>query len=219
MSLRILIADDHEIIRYALRTLFEAEPDSDIQVVAEAENGREAVALARQHKPDIVIMDLTMPELNGIEATRQIRQICPNAKVIVLSMHNRRQYLRELIKVGISGYVVKTRVSNDLIEAINAAGRGQVYFSPKVAAMMADDYVGIISGQETIDGKTLSPRQKEVLQMVVEGKGTKEIAAILSVTPKAIESVRHRIMLKLGIDNLADLTKYALQEGLTTLDY
>jgi DNA-binding NarL/FixJ family response regulator len=163
-------------------------------------------------------MDVAMPRLNGIEATRQIRSICPECKVVIFTRHNRRRFLRELIKLGISGYVHKAGAFSDLLEAIQAALKGEVYLSPKVTQKMAEDYASIIAGNAEVKSSLLSPRQCEVLQLLVEGKATKEIATLLNASPKAIESVRHRIMQKLEIDNLADLTKFALREGLTTLD-
>ena len=145
--------------------------------------------------------------------------MCPNCRVLILTTYDRRQYLRALLQMGISGYVLKSDVFSDLLEAIRFALDGRLYLSPKVASQMAEDYAAIVSGKEEPDSKALSPRQREVLQLISEGKGTKEIAALLNVSPKAIESVRHRIMQKLELDNLADLTKYALREGLTTLDF
>jgi len=217
---RMLLVDDHEIIRYALRKMFEGQTEEySFSIVGEADNGRTAVELVSQYSPDIVIMDIALPEMNGVEATRQIRSICPDCRVVILTTYDRRQYLRELIQMGISGYVLKACVFNDLFEAIHSALRGEVYLCPKIAQRMAEDYSMIIACKEEVHRKTLSPRQKEVLQLIVEGKGTKEIAVLLNVSAKAIESVRHRIMQKLEIDNLADLTKYALQEGLTTLEF
>ena len=219
-NVRTLIVDDHEIIRYALRQLFErATEEYSVSVVGEAENGREAVALAHQLRPELVIMDISMPEMNGVEATRQIRSQYPECRVVILTTYDRPQYLRELIQAGISGYVLKTRVFHDLFEAIRSALHGELYLCSKAAQQMSEDYARIISRKEEINGKTLSPRQKEVLQLIVEGKGTKDIAAALAVSAKAIESVRHRLMRKLEMDNLAALTKYALREGLTTLDF
>ena len=219
MSIKVLIADDHELARYAIRTLLGSVSELSDAVFEEAENGREALAMANQSKPDIVIMDITMPELNGIEATRQIRQAHPHTKVIILSMHNRRQYLRELIQAGISGYVLKTRVMHDIPAAVHSAIAGKVYYSSKVASLISEDYANIISGKDNNLKKQLSSRQREVLQLIAEGKSTKEIALSLGVTTKAIEALRHRIMQKLEIDNIVGLTKYALQEGLTVLDF
>ncbi len=219
MSLRVLIADDHELARYAMRMLLGTLPELSDAVFEEAENGRDAVKMAHENSPDIVIMDITMPEMNGIEATRQIRRACPDTKVIILSMHNRRQYLRELVQIGISGYVLKTRAVHDIPEAVRSALADDVYYSSKVASLIAEDYTNIISGKDNKGGKQLSSRQREVLQLIAEGISTKDIALSLGVTPKAIEALRHRIMHKLEIDNVVGLTKYALQEGLTVLDF
>lgn len=219
-EIRAVIADDHEIIRYGLRKLFEEyQKQYPITVVAEADNGRKAVELVRRLSPDIVIMDISMPEMNGIEATRQIHEVCPGCRIVILTSYNRCGFLRELIQMGISGFVLKSHVLNDLFDAICSAMRGEVYLCSKVAGLMTMDYARVVANREYIDAHQLSPRQREVLQLIAEGKGTKEIAVLLNVSCKAIESVRHRIMQKLEIDNLADLTKYALQEGLTTLDF
>lgn len=217
MSLKVLIADDHELARYAMRMLLGTVSELSNAVIEEAENGRDAVAMANQSKPDIVIMDIAMPEMSGIEATRQIRQACPDTKVIILSMHNRRQYLRELMQAGISGYVLKTRVVHDIPAAVRSALAGEVYYSSKVASLIAEDYTNIILNKDNKGGKQLSSRQREVLQLIAEGKSTREIAIFLGVSTKAIEAMRHRIMQKLEIQNVVGLTKYALQEGLIVL--
>ena len=155
MSIKILVADDHELARYAIRTLLEKCQEFSNAVIEEVENGRDAVNRARQCRPDLVIMDITMPEMNGIEATRKIRQACPGTKVVILSMHNRRQYLRELIQAGISGYVLKTQVLQDVPAAARSAMAGDIYYSPKVAALLSDDYARIISGDEKNDSTSL----------------------------------------------------------------
>jgi len=161
-----------------------------------------------------------MPLMNGIEATHRIRSRCPHCRIIILTAYNRRNYLRELIKFGVSGYVLKSHALEQLPLAIQAALAGEIYLCPRAAQLMADDYAEMIGRDafQTVSRK-LTGHQTEVLQLMVEGKTTKEIAIALEATPKAIESMRHRIMQKLGLDNLADLTKYAIQEGITTLDF
>lgn len=219
-EIRAMIVDDHEIIRYGLRKLFEEyQKQYPILVIAEADNGRKAVELVRQHSPDVVIMDISMPEMNGVEATRQIHAACPRCRIVILTSYIRYEFLRELIQAGISGFVLKSHVLNDLFDAICSAMRGEVYLCSKVAGLMTMDYARVVTSKEQIHAHQLSPRQREVLQLITEGRGTKEIAILLGVSCKAIESTRHRIMQKLEIDNLPELTKYALQEGLTTLDF
>jgi DNA-binding NarL/FixJ family response regulator len=214
------IVDDHEIVRYAIRRLLEQKTEAySFSIVGEADNGISAVELATRLYPDLMIMGISMPCMNGIEATRKIRAICPKCKVVIFTRHNRRRFLRELIKLGISGYVHKAETFTDLLDAIQAALKGEVYLSPRVAQKMAKDYASIVAGNGEVKASLLSPRQKEVLQLIVEGKGTKEVAAVLGVSAKAVESARHRLMQKLEMDNLADLTKYALREGLTTLEF
>ena len=218
--IRTIVVDDHDIIRYALKQLFSQHTEEFVvEIVGEADNGRRAVQLVEQWKPDLVIMDIAMPELNGIEATRQIRSLCPGCRIVILTTHSRRQHLRELIQLGISGYVNKSCVTDELFSAVRSAVNGQIFLSPTVTHHIAEDYAAIMTHRETLCQPKLSPRQREVLQLMVEGKATKEIATLLHVSPKAIESVRHRIMRKLEMDNLADLTKYAIREGLTTLEF
>ncbi|MHC4456823.1 MAG: response regulator [Planctomycetota bacterium] len=217
MSIKILLVDDHEIVRYGLRCLIEEQ--SDMEVVGEAENGRHAINLARQLKPDIVIMDISMPDMNGFEATRQIRREIPNTKIIVLSMHHRKQFVIDMLNAGVSGYLLKTKVHEDLIRAIKAAVANEVYLSSKVTSMMARDYVSNLSALDRLAHTVLTPREREVLQLISEGKSTKESALHLHVSIKTIESTRRQIMQKLDIDNVAELTKYAISEGITSIDF
>jgi len=217
MSIRILLADDHEIVRYGLRCLIEEQPD--MEVVGDAEDGRTAVDLARQLKPSVVIMDISMPDMNGIEATRRILIECPEIKVIVLSMHDKRQFVIETLKAGVFGYVLKTKVRDDLIRAIRAAVAGEVYLSSKITGIVARDFASKLSPSEQTTSAVLTPREREILQLLSEGQTTKEVGLRLNVSVKTIESGRRRIMQKLGIDNMAGLTKYAINEGITSLDF
>jgi DNA-binding NarL/FixJ family response regulator len=217
MSIKILLVDDHEIVRYGLRCLIEEQ--SDMEVVGEAENGRHAINLARQLKPEIVIMDISMPDMNGFEATRQIRREIPTTKIIVLSMHHRKQFVIDMLNAGVSGYLLKTKVHEDLIRAIKAAVANEVYLSSKVTSMMARDYVSNLSASDRLAHTVLTPREREVLQLISEGKSTKESALHLHVSIKTIESTRRQIMQKLDIDNVAELTKYAISEGITSIDF
>lgn len=217
MSIKILLADDHEIVRYGLRCLIEEQPD--MEVVGDAVNGRTAINLAHQLKPDVVIMDISMPDMNGIEATRRIRKEIPDTKVIVLSMHHKRQFVIDMLKAGVSGYILKTKVHGDLIRAIKAAVAGEVYLSSKITGIMAHDVMSRLPTSEKSAYAILTPREREVLQLISEGKSTKESALHLNVSIKTIESTRRQIMQKLDIHNVADLTKYAINEGITSLDF
>ncbi|MHC4635143.1 MAG: response regulator [Planctomycetota bacterium] len=216
MSIRIILADDHEIVRYGLRCLIDEQPD--MEVIGEAENGRIAVSLTAQLTPDIVIMDISMPDMNGFEATRQILKENPGVKVIGLSMHHNRRFIIDMLKTGASGYILKGKVHEDLIRAINASMANEVYLSSKITGIIADEYVKSSIETDLSPSAVLTPRERETLQLIAEGKSTKEIALYLNVSIKTIESNRRQIMHKLDIHNVADLTKYAISEGLTTLE-
>lgn len=217
MSIKILLADDHEIVRYGLRCVIEEQPD--MEVVGDAVNGRTAINLTHQLKPDVVIMDISMPDMNGIEATRRIRKEIPDTKVIVLSMHHKRQFVIDMLKAGVSGYILKTKVHDDLIRAIKAAVADEVYLSSKITGIVAHDIASNLPTSDKSAYAILTPREREVLQLISEGKSTKESALHLNVSIKTIESTRRQIMQKLDIHNVADLTKYAVNEGITSLDF
>ena len=216
MSIRIVLADDHKILRAGLRAMIVEQPD--MEVVGEAENGRTAVNLARTLSPDVVVMDIGMPDLNGIEATRQIVAEVPGVKIIGLSMYSDRRYVAGLFGAGASGYLLKDIEFEELIEAIQAVVAGQVYVSSGVTGVVIEDYVHRISGNEAGGISVLTPREREVLQLLVEGRSTKQIAYELEVSIKTVESHRHRVMEKLDLHNIADLTKYAIRAGLTSLE-
>ena len=217
MSIKILLADDHEIVRYGLRCVIEEQPD--MEVVGDAVNGRTAINLTHQLKPDVVIMDISMPDMNGIEATRRIRKEIPDTKVIVLSMHHKRQFVIDMLKSGVSGYILKTKVHDDLIRAIKAAVADEVYLSSKITGIVAHDIASNLPTSDKSAYAILTPREREVLQLISEGKSTKESALHLNISIKTIESTRRQIMQKLDIHNVADLTKYAINEGITSLDF
>ncbi len=215
MSIKILLADDHKIIRDGLRSLLEKE--SDLEVVAEAGNGAMTVKLARQLKPDVVIMDITMPDLNGIEATRQIMTELPDVKVIALSMHSDRRFVVGMLRAGASGYLLKDSAFNELIHTVHTVMKNRTYLSPAITNIVVEDYLQQLSTTDSTYSSVLTAREREVLQLLAEGKTTKQIADRLCLSVKTIETHRRQIMDKLGIHSIAELTKYAIREGLTSL--
>lgn len=213
MTIRILIADDHAVVAEGLKHLVEAQ--SDLHVVATVGDGRAAVQAAKETEPDVVLMDLSMPELNGADAARAIIDERPECKVIVLSMYAEREYVRRALKAGATGYVVKRSAAKELVEAIRAVHAGQRYLSPRVADVVIDDYAG--------DGKAdllekLSAREREVLQLLAEGRTGAQIAQRLTLSQKTVETYRARLVEKLGIRDVAGLVKFAIQRGLVSLD-
>ena len=216
MSLKIILADDHSIMREGLRALLEKQPD--IEVLAEAENGRTAVELSRDLKPDVVIIDIAMPDLNGIEATRRNTTESPGVKVIALSMHSDRKFVREMLSAGASGYMLKDSAFEELDKALRTVINNQTYLSPGIADTVVKDYLGKIVTDNSAASIALTNREREVLQLFAEGKTTKQIASLLFVSIKTIETHRKQIMYKLGLDSIAELTKYAIREGLTSLE-
>lgn len=215
MGVKILLADDHQIVRDGLRALIEKR--SNMTLVAEAETGRQAVKLAMKHNPDVIIMDIAMPELNGIEATRQIISDSPNVKIIILSMHSDRMFVSEALKAGAAGYLLKDDAFEELTHAIKAVVKGKVYLSPSIAKFVVKDYVSSKAYNGSKLYTELSSREREVLQLMAEGWSTREIASDLSLSVKTIETHRCRIMKKLDIHTVAELTKFAIREGLTSL--
>jgi two-component system response regulator NreC len=214
MGIRILLADDHKIVRQGLRTLLEKEPD--MAVVAEAENGRASVRLARELSPQVVIMDVGMPDLNGIEATRQLLAESPKIKVIALSMHSDRRFVVNMLKAGASGYLLKDSAFEELANAIRVVMANKTYLSPGVSDIVIKDYV---QGPKPDNSafSILTAREREVLQLMAEGKSTKQIADRLHVSVKTVETHRQQIMSKLDMHSVAELTKYAIREGLSSL--
>lgn len=215
MSTKILITDDHKIFRQSLRILLETE---GIEVISEAENGMEAVRLTAQLNPDVIIMDISMPGLNGAEATRQIIREMPDIKVIALSMYPDRYYVEEMLQAGACGYVTKECAAEELIEAMHRVLQGEIYLCSTITGVVVGDLVGRLSGDDSTEG-ILTMREREILQLIAEGKCTKEIAAMLNISLKTVETHRQHFMRKLNIDNIAGLVKYALREGLTSLDF
>jgi len=216
MSVKIILADDHRIMREGLRALLEKE--AGIEVIAEADNGRTTVELSRELAPDIVVIDIGMPDLNGIDATRQIVSESPAVKVIALSMHSDRKFVREMLSAGASGYLLKDSAFEELGTALSTVINNQTYLSPKIADTVVKDYLGKIETKESKPSPALTKREREVLQLIAEGKTTKDIASQLYVSIKTIETHRKQIMDKVGLNSVAELTKYAIREGLTSLE-
>jgi two-component system, NarL family, response regulator NreC len=210
-ALRILLADDHTVVRQGLRKVLEERPEW--QVVAEAGDGRDAVRLAEQHRPDVAVVDVAMPLLNGIEATRQITKRAPQTKVLVLSMYSDEAYVTQMLKAGATGYLLKDSADVDLLEAVQAVSQGKSFFSPAVARLMSDDYARQ-RGDNAVDRyESLSEREREIFQLVAEGKANKEIAALLFISPSTVETHRARIMEKLDLHSAAEIVLYAVRRG------
>ena len=215
MSIKIILADDHNIMRQALRVLLENEPD--IEVVGETVDGQAALGLARETKPDVVIMDIAMPGLNGVEATRKIIAKVPGTKVIALSAHSDRRFVSRMFKAGASGYLLKDCLFEELAVAIRTVAKNQIYVSPKIANVVVKGFIRRPLKDDLTVFSILTDREREVLQLLSEGKTTKQIAALLKVSVKTVETYRQHIMDKLNIRSIAGLTKYAIREGLTSL--
>ena len=214
MSPTILIADDHRLLREGLRALLER---GGFSVVGEADNGRSAVKLAKQLQPDIVITDIGMPDLNGVDATRQICAEAPRSKVLALSMHTESRLVLGILEAGASGYLLKDSAFEELSLAIEAISKGQNYLSPAIAGVVVKQSLGQLRSKAGLPLSELSKREREILQLIAEGKSTKKIAATLHVSVKTVETHRKQIMDKLDIHSVAELTKYAVREGVTFL--
>ncbi|MBN1126180.1 MAG: response regulator transcription factor [Sedimentisphaerales bacterium] len=213
MNIRVFMADDHEIMREGMCALLKKR--SDIEIVGQAADGREAVQKVSELAPDIVIMDIGMPNLNGIEATRQMVLDNPKLKVMALSTHSDGTIVAKMLKAGASGYMLKESAFAELMEGIDSMIDGETYLCTKIARVIFNDYVNMLTNPKWTGTDGLSSREMEVLQLVAEGRTTKEIAKMLSVSVKTVDSHREHIMEKLGIHNIAGLTKYAVREGLT----
>ena len=211
-KIHILLADDHAVMRTGLRLVLERQPD--FEVVGEASDGREAVALTQQHRPEVVVMDVTMPNLNGIEAARQISASLPQSGIVMLSMHSDEAYVLRALKAGARGYLLKESAESDLIAAIRAVHAGKAFFSPAVSRMLVEDYVRQLQDREIEDSyELLTTREREILQLIAEGKSNKEVAAILNLSLYTIETHRGNLMEKLNLHTVPELILYAVRKG------
>lgn len=221
MTIGVLLVDDHEIVRDGLRSLLSRQ--DDIVVAGEASNGREALSVAEATRPDVVVMDISMSDLNGIEATRQLLEQDPNARVISLSMHSDRRYVTEMLAAGAYGYVVKDSAFDELAQAIREVHEGRRFLSQRVSQTVIEDYMNQLNGttsqhKDASGERKLSPRELQVLQLIAVGLSTKEIAAKLQLSVKTVETHRRQVMEKLSIFTIAGLIKYAIKSGLASLD-
>jgi DNA-binding NarL/FixJ family response regulator len=211
-TVRILLADDHTVVRQGLRKVLEERPDW--KVVAEAGDGREAVRQAEQLKPDVAVLDVAMPLLNGVEATRQIVKHVPGVRVLVLSMHADEAYVTQILQAGATGYLLKDSADVDLLKAVSEAAQGRSFFSPAIARVMLDDYVRQLADKGVTDRyESLSEREREIFQLIAEAKTNKEIAALLNVSPSTVETHRAHIMEKLDLHSAAEIVLYAVRRG------
>jgi len=207
MPIRIVLADDHVLVRQGLKSLLEREK---FQVMAEASDGQDAVRLTEKHHPDITILDISMPTLNGIDAARELGRSCPKTKAILLTQHDEEQYIREALEARVKGYVLKNQVASDLIHAIQLVSRGEFYLSPGISSALVEAYRSKSERPE----KPLTVRERQVLQLIAEGKSTKDTASLLGISAKTAESHRMRLMRKLNIHETASLVRYAVRRGL-----
>jgi two-component system response regulator NreC len=216
-KITVILAEDHTIVRKGIRSLLDNE--ADIEVIGEAENGREAIEKVEQLSPDIILMDSTMPILNGLEATRQIGKRFPEVKVLVLTMHTNEEYIFQFLQVGASGYLVKQSAPNELVAAIRAVFQGDYYLSPSISKTVIEEYVRQAKAVGREDSyETLTDREREVLQLITEGYSNREVAEQLHISVKTVGVHRINLMHKLNIHNMTELTKYAIRKGIISLD-
>ncbi len=217
MSIRILVADDHRMLREGLRSMLSGV--EGFRVVGDAHNGLETTRLVDELQPDVILVDVEMPGLNGIEATRKILAADPTARVIGVSMHCESHYVSEMLRAGAAGYVLKQGAFDELVQAVRIVANGNVYLSPGVASLVVDDHVRQLDNRPATDAfSRLTPREREVLQMLAEGKSSKQIGLALAVSSKTIDTYRQQLMRKLQLHSIAELTKFAIREGITALN-
>lgn len=217
MAVTVFLADDHAVLRDGLRFILETQ--GDIAVIGEAGDGRQAVRQVQQLRPDVVVMDIGMPELNGIEATRQIRETCPSTQVVILSVHATSEHIYRALEAGAKGYLLKESAGQEVADAVRAVHAGRRFLSQRITASVVDDYVHQHQDAQVKSPlERLSAREREVLQLVVEGKSSTEIAETLYISPKTVDTYRSRLMQKLGISDLPSLVKFAIQHGLTSAE-
>lgn len=214
--IKIVVADDHRIIREGICNALKS--NKNFNIIGEAENGRKAISLVKKHQPDVVIMDISMPELNGIEASRQIKSDAPNTKIIALSMHTDKRYVVGMLKAGVSGYLYKDCALQELSDAIDVVFHGDTYLSPKIADTLRRTLLNQIDEGTTNISEELTHRERQVLQLIAEGVKTKNIADSMHISIKTVETYRSNIMRKLNIFSVAELTKFAVREGITPLE-
>jgi two-component system response regulator NreC len=215
-KIRVLLADDHRMMREGIRALLERH--QDIDVVAEANDGREAVRLATTVCPDVVVLDISMPMLNGIEATRQIRRDCPESRILILTVHESERYVGQLLMAGANGYIIKRAAGEELVAAIRAVHRGEAFLHPSIAKVVIEDYVRHLrDGGGLVASDVLTDREREVLQLIAEGYTNREIAEMLHLSIKTVQNHRSKIMKKLDLHDRGDLIKYAIQQGIIHL--
>jgi DNA-binding NarL/FixJ family response regulator len=216
MNISVLLADDHKLVREGLRSILDREPD--IGVVAMADNGKTALQLARELRPEVAVIDIAMPEMNGIEAIRRISGENPGIRILALSMHSARRFVVEALSAGAKGYILKDCASDELVRAIRVVSGNETYLSPKITGLIVKDYVKRLPESQSTGSSLLSNREREVLQLIAEGQSTKEIAFAFGVSVKTVETHRQQVMRKLNFNNVVELTRYAIREGITPLD-